>query len=214
MVRRQGRTSHARARRMAMGVATAAAAVSVGASAIPPATAAPAAQAASAAQAAASNLGSAKYLASLRWYQELVDSVTAQVVALYPKAYLLEIDGVSPTGLVGSVFGVTSWRFDFNAVNADDREIVIQATVDLPSTTASIHVMEGSWSGLPHRPRADESRSRRRAAPTGRVHRAVPVRHLPPAEPENFDPHPLYIFDQGEHGFIGVDTVTGEVGPL
>ena len=87
---------------MAMGAATVAAAVSVGASAIPPATAAPAVQAASAAQAAASNSGSAKYLASLRWYQELVDSVTAQVVALYPNAYLLEIDGVSPTGLVGS----------------------------------------------------------------------------------------------------------------
>ena len=50
------------------------------------------------AQAAASNSGSAKYLASVRWYQELVDSVTAQVVALYPTAYQLEIDGVSPTG--------------------------------------------------------------------------------------------------------------------
>ncbi len=201
---------------MAMGAATVAAAVSVGASAIPPATAAPAVQAASAAQAAASNSGSAKYLASLRWYQELVDSVTAQVVALYPNAYLLEIDGVSPTGLVGSVFGVTSWRFDFNAVNADDREIVIQATVDLPSTTASIHVMDGVWSG---------SAVLTDPVQMSAVHAGVLLRQAGYTQPfrfvtyrqpnqSSFDPHPLYIFDQGEHGFIGVDTVTGEVGPL
>ena len=201
---------------MAMGAATVAAAVSVGASAIPTATAAPAAQAASAAQAAASNSGSAKYLASLRWYQELVDSVTAQVVALYPNAYLLEIDGVSPTGPVSSVFGVTSWRFDFNAVIGDDHRIVVQATVDLPSTTASIHVMDGVWSG---------SAVLTDPVQMSAVHAGVLLRQAGYTEPfrfvtyrqpiqSGFDPHPLYIFDQGEHDFVGVDTITGEVAPL
>lgn len=158
--------------------------------------------------------GTVKALFSTAGFQALVDSVAAQVHARYPDAQLMEVDGRSPSGKTMSITDVTQWRFDYNATQ-DGKLIVVFATVNLPSWTASLSVQGGVWVGSD--PLTDpvamspfKASLLLRIAGYHQPYQFVTYRQPNAGAPT---PHPLFIFDQA-NAYVGVDTVTGKVAPL
>ena len=155
------------------------------------------------------------WLGTKSGFQELVDTVVAQVHQQYPAAVLVEIDGRSPNGPVSTIYGITEWRFVFNDQSVREHYKVILATVNLPSPTATITVEDGVYVGSLQitKPVA--------MGPTTAWAKLRGAGYLKPFEfvtyrqpiAGSFAPNPLYIFSQGE-GYVGVDTVTGVVAPI
>jgi hypothetical protein len=155
-----------------------------------------------------------RWLASQHAFQQLVDMVVAQVRASYPTAQLMEIDGSSPGGPTTSIFDVTRWRFDFNA-DTEQTHTVVQATVSLPDTTAVLTTVDDVFVGslqLTNPVAMSPLRSWILLRAAGYT---APFQFVTYRQPiaSGFVPHPLFIYDQGS-GFVGVDSVTGDVAPI
>lgn len=155
------------------------------------------------------------WLGTRSGFQELVDTVVAQVHQQHPAAVLVEIDGRSTHGPVSTIYGITEWRFVFNDQSVPGHYKVILATVDLPSPTATITVAEGVYVGSleitkPIAMGPTTAWAKLRGAGYLKAFEFVTFRQPIVG---SFAPNPLYIFSQGD-GYVGVDTVTGVVAPI
>jgi hypothetical protein len=150
-------------------------------------------------------------------FSDGVQKVIDQVHQQYPNAYLVEGDGVSPTGPTNDVANVTSWRFVFDDTQDANHPFTIFAQVDLPSWNATITTHSSVWVGSLQLTQpvtmtpAHAAELLRQAGYDGNF-TYVTLRQ-PIAG--GFTPHPLFIFSEvGPTGHVGVDTVTGDVAPI
>lgn len=183
--------------------------------------AAPSAQAHPAAPAAASSgardpAGTVKALYSAAGFQALIDSVADQVHALYPNATFRDAVGTSPSGVTTSVRDVVSWKLNFDDVDSDGRQMIVQGAVFLPSSTALINVTKNAtvYSRELTEPVAMspfEATLLLRTAGYREPFRTVI--YAQPIGRAAVYPHPLFIIDQGDDR-IQVDSVTREVKPF
>lgn len=182
--------------------------------------AAPSAQASPAAPAATLGArdpaGTVKALYSAAGFQALIDSVTDQVHAQYPNATFRDAVGTSPSGPTTSIRDVVSWTFNFDDVDSDGRQMIVQGAVFLPSSTALIKVTKNAtvYSRELTKPAAMspfEATLLLRTAGYREPFRTV-VYARPIGRAEVY-PHPLFIIDQGDD-HIQVDTMTREVKPF
>jgi len=160
--------------------------------------------------------GTVRALYSAAGFQELIDSVKAQVHERYPNATFRDVVGSSPSGLTTSIRDVTTWQFNFNDVNGAGRSIIVRATVFLPSWTATLTTQENAtvYSRELFQPVA---MSPFLATVLMRIAGyREPFRTVVYAQPigrSTAYPHPLFIVDQGADR-IAVDTVTRVVAPF
>jgi hypothetical protein len=209
------------ARRMGTRLAVVLAVAGLSWAAAPSAQAARTAPAAPAAMAAA--VGGASDTASIvralyspAGFQQLIDEITAQVHAQYPRATLRSIVGTSPSGPTTSIRDVTSWQLNFNDVDATGKNMIVKGAVLLPYRNVLVTTIRNAT-----------VYSRELTQPVGlSPHLATvlvraagyrePFRSIFYAQPIGraaVYPHPLAVVDPGGD-LVGVDTVTREVAPF
>ena len=209
------------ARRMGTRLAVVVAVAGLSWAAAPSAQAAPTAPAAPAAKATApaaagDTAGIASVLNSPVGFQRLIDEITAQVHAQYPRATLRSIVGTSPSGPTTSIRDVTSWQLNFNDVDATGRNMIVRGAVLLPYRDVLVTTIQNAT-----------VYSRELTQPVGlSPHLATvlvraagyrepfhPIFYAQPIGRAAAYPHPLAVLDPGGD-LIGVDTVTREVAPF
>ncbi len=209
------------ARRMGTRLAVVVAVAGLSWAAAPSAQAARTAQAPSAAatatgSAAGGTAGIVTVLNSPVGFQRLIDEITAQVHAQYPRATLRDIVGTSPSGPTTSIRDVTSWQLNVNGVDATGRNIIVRGAVLLPYRTVLVTTIQNAtvYSRELTQPVALSPhlatvmvRAAGYRAPFHSVFYAQPIGRA------TAYPHPLAVVDPGGD-LIGVDTVTREVAPF
>ncbi|MFF3159661.1 hypothetical protein [Streptomyces sp. NPDC057910] len=142
-----------------------------------------------------------------------------RILATYPSAYLVEVDGKAPTGPTTDIADVTSWTYRFNDTIDGEHPFNISVEASLDGAIAEPQIRNSIWVGsTPLNPpiKMDPATADRllKAAGYDGIYTYVTLRQPNAAA---FAPHPLYIFDQitpAGRGYVGVDTVTGEVAPI
>ncbi|MEV6683448.1 hypothetical protein AB0N09_42370 [Streptomyces erythrochromogenes] len=146
---------------------------------------------------------------------DLTSRVMQQIHALYPHAYLVEIDGKSPDGPTTDITKVTSWTYRVNDTVDSDHIFFISVTADLDGTIGPFNIKNSIWLGSTPFTSVDMEPKRAdellKAAGYADAYQYVTLRRPNAGGPT---PHPLYIFGVEGHGYVGVDTATGEVKPM
>ncbi|MEP6632445.1 MAG: hypothetical protein ABJA89_18380 [Lapillicoccus sp.] len=192
--------------------------------AAPSAQAARTAPAAPAAEAAAAGVagvvgdtaGIVTVLNSPVGFQRLIDEITTQVHAQYPRATLRSIVGTSPSGPTTSIRDVTAWQLNFNDVDATGRNMIVRGAVLLPYRTVVVTTIQNAtvYSRELTQPVALSPHLATvlvRAAGYREPFRSV--FYAQPIGRATAYPHPLAVVDPGGD-LIGVDTVTRAVAPF
>lgn len=148
-------------------------------------------------------------------FDQFLAAIEDQVLAEYPEAFLVEVDGSAPA-LTRSATRVREWRFVFNNIVDGQPNEVVFATAQWPIATAEVRTVSGVWVGsdplvLPIGMSPIEASALLRAAGYFDAYRFITLRKPNAGGPA---PNPLYIFGPIRGGYVGVDTVTGQVAPL
>ncbi len=146
-----------------------------------------------------------------------VQRVVDQVHEKYPNAYLVEGDGMSPSGPTHHIADVTSWRFVFNDTRDAAHPFVVFAQVDLPSWQATLSTTPSVWVGSLQltKPAAMGPAQAADLLAGAGYHDAYQFVTYRQPIAGGFTQDPLFIFgDVGPTGYVGVDTVTGVVATI
>ncbi|WP_189055991.1 hypothetical protein [Longimycelium tulufanense] len=145
-------------------------------------------------------------------FSQLTSTVTERVHAQYPGASLLEVRAKTPGGGVQSI---STWNFVYTAVK-DNRQVTVLVDASVGGEVQPFTVVPHPWLGdrvltMPIGMEPQQADKLLKKAGYTAPYKSVVLRH-PLTWPviEN----PLFIFNPGADGFVGVDVKTGEVKPL